>query len=90
MNNVYEAKYSKVKKIIGDIPVGEVVQTKVPGEDTIKFIFRHSKNMVTIQHMDMTTYWLEMMTGVEEAGGDVTKVMDLMLEMDAKEARLSA
>lgn len=64
MNNIYEAKYSKVKKIVGNIPVGEVKMAKVPGEDEIKVILRHSKKAVTIQQMSMDAFYAEMEMGM--------------------------
>jgi hypothetical protein len=82
MNHVYEAKYSKVKKIIGAIPVGEVKQVRVPGEDAIKVILRHNKKMVTIQHMSMNAYWQEM----EEGGVSSEKIGWVKDAMAASEA----
>ena len=60
MNKIYEAKYSKVKKVIGNLAVGDLRSVKVPGSDSIKLILRNSKKMVTIQHMSMDAYWQDL------------------------------
>ena len=60
MNKIFEAKYSKVKKVVGHIDIGDVQIVRVPHNDSIKLILRHSKKVVTIQEMSMDAYWQDL------------------------------
>ena len=93
MNNIYEAKYSKVKKVVGNIGMGDVKMVRVPHNDSIKLILRHSKKVVTIQEMSMDAYWQDLADqglSSEKIGWMKAIDEDGLAEFSSRHAPLSA